>query len=43
MLRPALGDAPLFWVKNVGHIAQIEAPEAFRKTLDTAPAGLTES
>ena len=35
-LRNALGDAPIFWLNNTGHIPQIEAPGAFLDLLNAA-------
>ena len=35
-LQEALGEAPLFWLGDVGHIPQIEAPEAFHEVLGKA-------
>lgn len=35
-LQDALGDVPLFWMDNVGHIPQIEAPSVFNTTLSVA-------
>ena len=35
-LQDAIGDAPLFWMEDVGHIPQIEAPSAFYTTLRVA-------
>ena len=35
-LQDALGDAPLFWLADVGHIPQIEAPDAFHAALGEA-------
>ncbi|NNE79869.1 MAG: alpha/beta hydrolase [Silicimonas sp.] len=41
-LQQALGDAPLYWLDDVGHIPQIEAPEAFQNALANALAGLAD-
>jgi pimeloyl-ACP methyl ester carboxylesterase len=35
-LQDAIGDVPLFWMEDVGHIPQIEAPSEFYMTLDIA-------
>lgn len=35
-LRAALGDAPLFWMGETGHIPQIEAPDTFHRLLANA-------
>ena len=35
-LQDAIGDAPLFWLEDVGHIPQIEAPSEFYTTLGVA-------
>ncbi|MDA8586419.1 alpha/beta fold hydrolase [Rhodobacteraceae bacterium] len=35
-LQAALGDAPIYWLDDVGHIPQIEAPVAFHDVLGKA-------
>lgn len=40
-LQDALGDAPLLWMEDVGHIPQIEAPTAFHTLLVEALASVS--
>ncbi len=37
-LRQALGGAPIFWMNDIGHIPQIESPDAFHQLLAEALA-----
>ncbi|MEM6384804.1 MAG: alpha/beta hydrolase [Pseudomonadota bacterium] len=41
-LQEALGDAPIYWMDNVGHIPQIEAADAFHQLLVTALARIDQ-
>ena len=42
-LKSALGDAPLFWMNDTGHIPQVENPELFHQILAEALARILQN
>ncbi len=42
-LQIALGEAPIFWIEDAGHVPQVESPEAFHEALAEALAAVAKN